>query len=238
MKTYKAGPGEHIQTTAENMVKMANQYGCVVTSEFNEIPLDTAPGADPDSIVAAFNEACEERRKKWEASPEYAKQQQEAKERQARKDSELCDALAASPPVPNMDDKDGWQKAVDANSAEPYGARIVRYCDEWARIMEGCIARGETLEQCAERASRVADDDGITGFMYGCAVGLLAQCWVHGEQLRRWHNVKTQLRNEGEQANRTGHGARSSFGSCSRTLWRSTVLGVGISCSEVMAFSV
>jgi len=29
---------------------------------------------------------------------------------------------------------------------------------------------------------------GITGFMYGCAVNLLSQCWKHGEELRKWHN--------------------------------------------------
>jgi hypothetical protein len=29
---------------------------------------------------------------------------------------------------------------------------------------------------------------GITGFMYGAAVAILAKCWKHGEALRKWHN--------------------------------------------------
>jgi deoxyribonuclease V len=38
----------------------------------------------------------------------------------------------------------------------------------------------------------------------GCAMSILSQVWVHGEQLRRWHNLKTQIRNEGEKANESG----------------------------------
>jgi len=30
--------------------------------------------------------------------------------------------------------------------------------------------------------------DNLTGFMYGCAVNILSQCWEYGEQLRKWHN--------------------------------------------------
>lgn len=40
----------------------------------------------------------------------------------------------------------------------------------------------------ANEASNVSDIDGISGFMYGCAVNILAQCWKYGEELRIWHN--------------------------------------------------
>jgi len=66
------------------------------------------------------------------------------------------------------------------------------------------MANGETVEDCADTASHLADSEGITGFMYGCAVAILAKVWVHGEALRRWHNLKTQLRDEGEKANESG----------------------------------
>jgi len=47
-----------------------------------------------------------------------------------------------------------------------------------ARRMEGRMARGETLEGCAHDASLIADSEGITGFMYGCAVSILAKVWA------------------------------------------------------------
>ena len=40
--------------------------------------------------------------------------------------------------------------------------------------------------------------------MYGCAVSMLAYYWKYGEQLRCWHNLKTQIENEGERANKSG----------------------------------
>jgi hypothetical protein len=44
----------------------------------------------------------------------------------------------------------------------------------------------------------------LIGFMYGVAVSMLAQCWKYGEQLRRWHNLDTQIEHEGERANAEG----------------------------------
>jgi hypothetical protein len=48
------------------------------------------------------------------------------------------------------------------------------------------------------------DYNGITAYMYGCAVGILAAVWVHGEQLRRWHNKDVQIGDEGDRANESG----------------------------------
>lgn len=72
--------------------------------------------------------------------------------------------------------------------ADPYSARIITYAWEWAGHMELALLRGERLEEVAEKYARQADTDGITGFMYGAAVHTLATFWIHGEELRRWHN--------------------------------------------------
>ena len=50
MKTYNTMPGQHIQRAAEEMVKLANDTGEPVTATFNEIPLDAAPGSDPEEV--------------------------------------------------------------------------------------------------------------------------------------------------------------------------------------------
>jgi len=100
-------------------------------------------------------------------------------------------------------DQKEWDDWV-ANNTDPYGARIMSYAEDWADLMEAQMEAGATLEDVADKTSHDADTDGITGFMYGAAVSSLAQCWVHGEQLRRWHNLKTQIGNEGERANSAG----------------------------------
>lgn len=96
-----------------------------------------------------------------------------------------------------------WDKFV-SNNTDPYGSGVVRYATKWADLMESEMSSGKKLSEIADKTSHDADVEGITGFMYGCAVSVLARCWEHGEELRRWHNLKTQIGNEGEKANETG----------------------------------
>lgn len=96
-----------------------------------------------------------------------------------------------------------WDKGL-ANNTDPYGARIYSYAQDWADLMEARMAKGENMGRIAKETSDQADTDGITGFMYGAAVTILAASWVHGDQLRRWHNLDTQLGDEGERANAEG----------------------------------
>src|SRR5579863_5455023 len=109
---------------------------------------------------------------------------------------------------------------VRMNSSDSYSKGVIDHAERWAALMENkleMLAHGENLSASvtrflvdnAEQLSQDADTEGM-GFMYGCSVQLLANdCsvqllvnfWIHGEELRRWHNLKVQIRNEGEQAN-------------------------------------
>jgi len=91
-----------------------------------------------------------------------------------------------------------------ANNQDPYGKGVVDFSETWANLMEQELASGKKIADIAKDTSHKADTDGITGFMYGCAVSGLAHFWEHGEELRRWHNLDTQVRNEGEKANESG----------------------------------
>lgn len=100
-------------------------------------------------------------------------------------------------------DQAGWDKTVEVNS-DPYGKAGVDFARRWAEMMEEKINNGEQLKDIARQASHEADTEGITGFMYGCAVSVLSQVWIHGEELRRWHNKDTQIGDEGDKANESG----------------------------------
>jgi len=102
-----------------------------------------------------------------------------------------------------LKDAAGWQKFVDANQ-DPYGGACVEYAAQWAEMMEVEMAKGAKLEDIAKHTSHDIDTEGITGFMYGAAVSMLSQCWEHGEALRRWNNLDTQIGDEGEAANESG----------------------------------
>lgn len=103
----------------------------------------------------------------------------------------------------NISDQNAWQRWVD-NNQDPYGSGVIRFAERWADLMEAKMAEGATLEDIAEATSHEAETEGITGFMYGAAVSVLATSWEHGDQLRRWHNLDTQIGDEGERANESG----------------------------------
>ena len=101
-------------------------------------------------------------------------------------------------------EKQAEYKAYTEKNSDPYSHAVVTYTERWAELMEKAISDGKELEDIAQALSREADTEGITGFMYGCAVSALASFWIHGDRLRRWHNLKYQLKDEGEKANQQG----------------------------------
>ncbi len=103
----------------------------------------------------------------------------------------------------NITNESVWQE-WNANNQDEYGGAVIRYAECWANLMEERMAGGAKLEDIAKKCSHDADTEGITGFMYGAAVCVLASCWEHGETLRRWHNLDTQVNSEGERANESG----------------------------------
>lgn len=108
----------------------------------------------------------------------------------SRREDALRTALAAYPFQIKEGMNDAWAEAKAMNS-DPYGAAAYAYLEGWAALMSSHIAEGSSLPDCAKATSTTADVQGITGFMYGCAVQALSQFWVHGEELRRWHNLDT-----------------------------------------------
>ena len=203
MKTYEPMAGKNVSETAKRMVALAKKTKGPVTAKFNDIAFTARPGDNPDAIVQYYRTESNRRHEKYVKSPEYKKRQREAKEAQRRQDLMLKGALAAAPKKMTLRDEEGWKKAVAANKGG-YGGGVISFTERWARLMEGRMANGDTLEACAKETSSLADNEGITGFMYGCAVSILSQVWIRGEQLRRWHNLKTQIGHEGKKANTSG----------------------------------
>jgi len=130
---------------------------------------------DNDAAVEAKNE--EKRQKRDRAYGAKAK----------TRSRKLKEALEKSPPLDMSRNPVGWQEAI-ANNSDPYGARVIRYVEDWGRLMQFKNDLGYSISGCAEDTSTTADDDGITGFMYGAAASMLSHCWIHGEELRKWHN--------------------------------------------------
>ena len=96
-----------------------------------------------------------------------------------------------------QDYKDWFDKNTD-----PYGRCCFTYAERWAEMLENLIESSadepmKVVVDNADRLSHEADAEGITGFMYGCAVSILSQCWKYGEELRKWHNQEYNYDGDG-----------------------------------------
>lgn len=195
--------GSHISDACKEAVVLALTKDCNVEFQFNDIDLVATPSGNPSALVQSYHNECERRHAERIASPEYKAEQKEYARKKKEHNAKLASALSKAPRRMTLADADAWQKTCEANK-DSYGGAIIAYAETWARLMEARMKKGERLPDIAKECSHLADNSGITGFMYGCAVGILAQVWIHGEALRLWHNLKTQLRDEGERANDNG----------------------------------
>lgn len=204
MATLKARAGQHITKYIADMLAESNRLGEQMVGDFNDTPVTVNPGDDPDKVYDAWEAERHRRAEEYRKSPAGIAAEKRDEEYRRIAAEKKAKADADDGPLPFIkSDPDAWDECVRIND-DPYGAAAVRYAARWANYMERLIDDGEALVDIAEQALRDADLEGITGFMYGCAVSILSQVWQHGEQLRRWHNLKTQIGTEGEKANESG----------------------------------
>lgn len=89
-----------------------------------------------------------------------------------------------------------------------YGRCVLVAAEHWADLMEPHAEAGEAFADFAHPTFGETDEWlgiwGLTGFQYGAVISVLSDIWEHGEALRTWHNLETQLGDEGERANAEG----------------------------------
>ena len=226
MRTLDAMCGDEIRSTIGQAIAEANKHDEPVGFEFNGVNVVVEKDSSSDTIYREWKRglkgylgkdptigphpkpelSAKEQAQDAEIESENEKRRQERqaeyRKKQAAATAALQGALWNAGPI-ELRDAEAWAKCK-ANNEDPYGGRCVRYAEEWARLMQVRTANGETVAECADELSHLADDDGITGFMYGAAVSMLAKCWKHGEELRRWNNRETQIGTEGDEMNESG----------------------------------
>lgn len=135
----------------------------------------------------------EQERAEYMKTPEYRAERAKALKLQTRK-SAVEQLVAKAQETLEIEFKDDearneWEKFVEVNSKDGYSYGVVEYAERWAKFMQYLMEKhNKPVWQIADKASYVSDTEGITGFMYGCAVNVLSQVWKYGEDLRKWHN--------------------------------------------------
>jgi len=205
MKTEKINilAGDTIQVACKEAVILAKKKNLGIEFNFNAQVITALPDSNPEVLVKNFMDECDRRHQEYINSEEYKIKEEAYKIKELEKAEKLNSYLKDSPEKMTLKDESAWLTTCEANT-DPYGNCVIRYAELWARLLEARMSKGEVLQNIAKECSHLADTEGITGFMYGCAVGILSSVWIHGEELRKWHNISTQIVNEGEKANENG----------------------------------
>lgn len=188
MQTKKLGlrPGDNIDDSCRDAVAMAIDENCHVEINFNGFPLLATPTTDPATLAKSYMDDCNRRHEEYINSQEYKDLQEKTAREEAERKVKVDLILTDSPKTMTLRDPEGWEKAKAANT-DPYGGAIMTFAERWAMLMEIFINKGGKIPDIADECCSLADEEGITGFMYGAAVSTLAHVWIHGEELQTWH---------------------------------------------------
>lgn len=137
----------------------------------------------------------------WEALPAWQEWVADIPKPRVRTDEEVqaqTELFAALDRIePKIRNQEAWDNWVAKNLDDGYGQAVIRYCRNWARLMEKLLEDGFDIAYAAQETRNEADYEGISGFQFGKAVQVLSECWIHGEALRQWHNQRYGYDGEG-----------------------------------------
>lgn len=161
-----------------NLEWLYRDYANAWLMEWNIVGPDCLPQYEP--------EVAQELEKRNKLQDEKEAQRQKEQEKEDKKERSSFEEKVKGVEIELLDAAK-WGNYKKINT-DPYGACCVEYAEGWAKLMQVELSKGIKLIDCASSTSFELGFLGITGFMYGCAVSMLSECWKHGEELRKWHN--------------------------------------------------
>ncbi|MCL2468869.1 MAG: hypothetical protein FWF24_01375 [Alphaproteobacteria bacterium] len=95
--------------------------------------------------------------------------------------------IVAATPL-KLKDPDAWRTIVDVCGDSFFEKRMIDFTARWAKLMQYEIeVNGKPLEQIADKAFDLANDNPRGRFMYGDAPAFtLLQTWVYDDELGAW----------------------------------------------------
>lgn len=201
-----ASLGESVYTIFDQAKEWAIESGGTVEFDFNGVKCIVDQYSNGDFFKRYFHDSFKTGWKKigpvyleeYEVNTvielELAKKANAEKEKQQRaerkkKDDEQRETFEAKTKGTSLRiiDQPFWDD-MKAKNSDPYGAAIFEYAESWGKLMQVELSKQKSVKDCASETSCELGYLGITGYMYGAAVGVLSKCWKHGEELRKWHN--------------------------------------------------
>ena len=88
-----------------------------------------------------------------------------------------------------------YKNYVKINSNHFYSKAVIDYTEKVGDLLDKGLEPKEAFWTGVK-------DSGITGFQSGCIASAIARFHPRGEEFRKWWNLDTQIKDEGEKANK------------------------------------
>lgn len=198
--------GNHISATIDEAIKLAAKNNCIVWFDFNQCKVKVSATTNKEHLMRDFDthyimgwkeigHECvveysqdlkdEISEKESIQSAKSALSSAEYAHKEGKKKREIISKTNGAEMI--FKDKGLWDVGLSKNT-DGYGGAVYEFAKNWALLMQLEISKGKSIKDIAGETSHQADTVGLTGFMYGAAVSVLSACWMHGEDLRKWHN--------------------------------------------------
>lgn len=174
-----------------------------VEFSFNGVEFNiTKDNADKDKIYKQYCDGLHEQAEKYRREMEEYMKTPEYREERAKELKSLNRKQRVRQKIIELDRttqlefkderaKAIWKRWCKRNFRHRYTRCIVKFASCWGKHMQSIMNNPEkSLELIAHESSYASNINGITVYMYGCAVAILAECWKYGEQLRKYHNTQ------------------------------------------------
>lgn len=195
-----------ITDVIKEMIQRANKYNIRVICDFNEAQFIVSPGMDNDTAYNLWKAETDRQKKQWSKSMRaevYRREEEAYEKRRTAKRVKVLEMLEKNKIQILRGKSSAFKIAVHENSVDIHGPAAVNFAIAWAVAMQQAFSKGQKIADVAKQLADEVDYEKILGFQYNLAVSLLVRFWKHGEELRRWRNLNTQLGNKGEEANKT-----------------------------------
>lgn len=209
-REFPSSLGGLVKDIISEMVEASKLHHVGYKSELNGVLVYADENSDPiqlgnDWEYCMDNQLPEVGPDKLEISDEFRKELEERRELRARisqKNSEVFNLKEQLKrrifewDVKNQEYEVAEGKEQDLqtwfdNNKEPYGRRCITYAQDWAKLMQVELKKGNKLTaELVKKLSHQADVDGITGFMYGASKAVLKSTWKY------WDLVSEYLEKE------------------------------------------
>jgi hypothetical protein len=72
-----------------------------------------------------------------------------------------------------------------SKNTDTYGWQVFQYVEAWIEKMESLVHQGTPVVDAAEK-TKFSVNINISGFQFGCACSIIAQCWRYQNEFTIW----------------------------------------------------